>query len=144
MSQANIDLTKRWFEEVWNQGREEAIDRLYASDAVAYGLDGGDGVRGPEGFKPFHRQLCGAFARRRFTVADAMASGDMVALRWTAEMDHTGDHLGKPATGKTVHLTGMVFCRIRDGQIHDSWNNWDMLGFLSAIGVIDLSTVIER
>jgi predicted ester cyclase len=26
---ANKDLAKRWFEEVWNQGRESAIDELF-------------------------------------------------------------------------------------------------------------------
>ena len=29
MSEANKALVRRWFEEVWNQGREESIDELF-------------------------------------------------------------------------------------------------------------------
>ena len=31
-------LVRRWFEEVWNKGREEAIDEMFAEDGVAHGL----------------------------------------------------------------------------------------------------------
>ena len=27
-------LARRWFEELWNQGREETIDKLLAADAL--------------------------------------------------------------------------------------------------------------
>jgi hypothetical protein len=35
---------RRWFEEVWNKGRVEAVDELFAADGVAHGLsdDGGN------------------------------------------------------------------------------------------------------
>jgi hypothetical protein len=29
MSEQNKPLVKRWFEEVWNQGRESTIDELF-------------------------------------------------------------------------------------------------------------------
>ena len=41
MSEANISnkaLVRRWFEEVWNQGREETIDELFAANGIGYGL----------------------------------------------------------------------------------------------------------
>jgi hypothetical protein len=48
----------RWFEEVWNQGREEKIDELLAPDGVAYGLGESEAnVHGPAGFKVFWRNL---------------------------------------------------------------------------------------
>ncbi|HZG52899.1 MAG TPA: hypothetical protein VEZ40_12255 [Pyrinomonadaceae bacterium] len=31
-------LIRRWFEEAWSKGREEAIDEMFAGDGVAYGL----------------------------------------------------------------------------------------------------------
>ena len=39
-------VTQSWFDEVWNQGREDTIDQLFASDAIAHGLPGGT-LRGP-------------------------------------------------------------------------------------------------
>ena len=35
-------VMRRWFNEVWNEGREAAIDEMFAPDGVAYGLVGGD------------------------------------------------------------------------------------------------------
>jgi hypothetical protein len=44
---------------VWNEGREEAIDEMFAEDGVAYGL--ADETRAPlggaSGFKPFFRNF---------------------------------------------------------------------------------------
>jgi hypothetical protein len=35
---ANMDLANRWFEKVWNQGRESAIDELFHPQGKAYGF----------------------------------------------------------------------------------------------------------
>jgi hypothetical protein len=51
MSEANEELAKLWFEEVWNKGRREAIRELLPPEAVIY--EGGAVVKGPEGFYPF-------------------------------------------------------------------------------------------
>jgi hypothetical protein len=50
MSEANKELAKLWFEEVWNKGRREAIRELLAPQAVIY--DGGVARKGVEGFIP--------------------------------------------------------------------------------------------
>jgi SnoaL-like polyketide cyclase len=59
MSAENKALVRRWFEEVWNQGRAASIDEMLASDAVVHGL--GPSVRGPSEFKPFQAMYRGAF-----------------------------------------------------------------------------------
>jgi len=38
MSDEMKSVLHRWFEEVWNKGREEAIDELFAEDGIAHGL----------------------------------------------------------------------------------------------------------
>jgi hypothetical protein len=51
MSTESKDLIRRWFEEVWNKGREDAIDEMFAADGVAHGLteEGDKTMRGPDG-----------------------------------------------------------------------------------------------
>jgi predicted ester cyclase len=49
-------------------------------------------------------------------------------------MTHRGDHLGMPASGKSVRMTGISIARIRDKQIIEGWDNWDQLGMLKQIG----------
>ena len=40
-------IIHRWFDEVWNQGREETVDELLAPKAIVHGLGEGNDVVGP-------------------------------------------------------------------------------------------------
>jgi steroid delta-isomerase-like uncharacterized protein len=124
---ANKDLAKRWFEEVWNQGRESAIDELFHPQGKAYGFpEPGSVLIGPEGFKAIHRQFHSAFTGIHITIDDLIAEGDRVAIRWTCTMTHNGDGLGFPATGKQTSFPGSSFITCRDGQLTDGWNFMDL------------------
>ncbi|MGD9614331.1 MAG: ester cyclase [Alphaproteobacteria bacterium] len=140
----NAAILRRWFEEVWNQGREETIDELLAPDAVGHDLGGaGQAHIGPAAFKPFWSQLRGAFPDIRFSIEDVVAEGDRVAARWTATMTHRGDGLGIAATHKSLTLTGMIFLRIEGGRIREGWNNWDQLLLTRELG-LPVSSEIGR
>jgi predicted ester cyclase len=41
--------------------------------------------------------------------------------------------LGIPASGKTVHVTGITIMRIANGKAVEGWQNWDMLGMMQQI-----------
>jgi len=137
MTSAPVDVARRWFEEVWNRGRTELISELLAADAMMYDLGApADVQRGPEGFRRVYDKLKGAFPDIRFTIDEILSERDTVALRWTARMTHSGDHLGCPATDNPVTIGGMSFARIRDGKAVEVWNSWDMLGLLHQIGQV--------
>src|SRR5205823_14730426 len=68
MSEANKALTKRWFEEVWNKRRREAIDEMLSPHAVLY--EAGKIAKGPEGFRPFFDRMWEAFSDIQITVQD--------------------------------------------------------------------------
>ena len=137
MSRENVALIHRWFEEVWNKGRAEAIDEMFAEDGVAHGLgDQGAKLIGPAGFKPFFETFRGAFPNIKVTIEDTVSEGDKVAARWVGRMTHQGDHLGFAATGRQAEITGMSIVRIRDGKIVEGWNNFDMMGLMQQLGVI--------
>ena len=38
MSTENAALLRRWFDEVWNEGRTDAVDEMFSADGIAYGL----------------------------------------------------------------------------------------------------------
>jgi steroid delta-isomerase-like uncharacterized protein len=136
MSAENIEVVKRWFDEVWNKGRMESIDELFAADGIAYGLgEAGKDVQGAQEFKPFVQRIRGAFPDIRITVGDTISEGDKIAARFSATMTHTGDDLRFPATGGRVAVSGMSFTRIRNGQIVEGWNNWDIYGMMQHAGL---------
>jgi steroid delta-isomerase-like uncharacterized protein len=126
---------RRWFKEVWNEGRTQTIHDLLAPDAVGIGeLEDGGTLRGPAEFVPFVERIRGAFPDINVVVEDAFGAEDKVVLRWSATMTHSGDHLGMPATGKPVRITGMTIARFLDKQIIAGWDNWDQLAMLKQIG----------
>lgn len=134
MSEANKAIVRRWFEEVWNQGRVESIDAMFSADGRVHGL--GDLPPGPAGFKPFHAAFRQAFPDMRITIDDVIAEGDLVAYRFTARATHRGAGLGFDATNRRAEFTGMGFARIRNGKLVEGWNNFDELGMFQQLGVV--------
>jgi steroid delta-isomerase-like uncharacterized protein len=135
---ANKELVTRWFEEAWNKGRADAIDEMVAPRAVAHGL-GPIGVTGPGGIKAFHARFNAAFSNVRVRIESIVAEGDLVAVRWTRTATHSGKDLGFPATGRTVTFGGMLFVRVQDGMLVESWNCFDKAGLLQQLGQSNLS-----
>ena len=78
-------LVRQWFREVWDEGREETIDRLLSPDAVVHGLSGpgGPDMIGPEQFKP-------VFHTFREALGDLTIDVEATAFRAIA-MTHEGD-----------------------------------------------------
>ena len=129
----NIELMRRWFQEVWNDGKIETIHELFAPDGRAVGHYGEKSeIRGPDEFVPFVQSIRSAFPDLKVTIDDAFGARDKVVIRWSASMTHTGDALG-PASGKSVRLSGITIARIARGKIIEGWDNWDRLGMLEQI-----------
>ena len=138
MSDNNKALTQRWFEEVWNKGRADAISEMFAADGIAHGLsdDGGNPLCGPEGFKEFHAKFRSAFPDIVVTIEDMVAEGDKVAARCSVRGKHTGDSLGFAATNAPVEFTGISIIRIKDDKIVEGWNNFDFMRMNQQLGVL--------
>lgn len=131
MSEANKELVKRWFEEVWNQGRKETIRELLAPDTVFN--PGGQETIGAEGFYRFFDRMQAAFSDIHVIVHDAISEGDKVCVRWSVSMRHTGHGIGVSPTNKHVQTTGITVARIADQKFVAVWQNWDMLGLIQQI-----------
>jgi steroid delta-isomerase-like uncharacterized protein len=124
----NISIMKRWFQEVWNEGRVQTIYELLDEHIRGWGQDQpGVEIKKPADFEALYNRIHGAFPNQKMTVEDAFGSGDKVVVRWSSVMTHTGDHLGIPATNKEVRITGITIARIVNGKIVEGWDNWDQL-----------------
>jgi predicted ester cyclase len=125
------EILHRWFEEVWNKQRREAIAEMLAPEAIFH--EAGALTRGPEGFYPFWDRMHASFSAIHVTVHDTIVEHDQLCCRWTCSLRHTGVGLGVPATGKTLEVTGISIVRVAGGMIVEGWQNWDMLGLLEQI-----------
>jgi len=125
--EANKALMRRWFEEVWNQGRPEAVREMMSEECINHGLSGdpAEPLRGASGFMPFHTQFRDAFPNIEVVVEDTIAEGDKVVARCSVRGKHEGDSLGMKATGATVDFDGIGIARVKDGMFVESWNSFD-------------------
>ena len=69
---------ERWFEEVWNQGRESAIDEMMSPNTIGHGLSSPDGkeIDGMPSFKSFYKTFRSAFPDIHIKVEDTVTEGD--------------------------------------------------------------------
>ena len=132
MSQKNKDLISRWFDEVWNQGRKEAIFELYAPKGKAYGI-GNEYSNGPQEFVTFWQAFRDGFTQIQFTIEEIMAEDNKVACNWSATMYHSGTFMDCQATNKHVTVSGMSLSFIQDHQIIRAINHWDLYKLLQQI-----------
>ncbi|MBM3766632.1 MAG: ester cyclase [Acidobacteria bacterium] len=127
-------IVREWFERVWNEADETAIDRLLSPTAVAYGLPGAP-IQGAEAFKPFAKGFRSAFPDLRIEVLRTATEGCLCAAHCRVSGTHRGEGLGFAATGREMAMEGMVFMRVEGGLIHEGWNSFDFLIMYQQLGV---------
>jgi steroid delta-isomerase-like uncharacterized protein len=126
-------VVRAWFKEVWDEGREDAIDRLLAPDAIAHGL-GADAIRGADAFKPYVRAMRQALGDLEVEVVQTLTEGDRVAAHCHVVARHVGALFGAPATQRPVDFWGITIVRIKDGRIVEGWNSFDFLRMYQQMG----------
>lgn len=125
-------VMRRWFEEVWNQRRESAIDEILAPDCLLHGL-GPTPLRGAAEFRPFYKAFLGAFPDVRIEPVATVCDGDDGFIRFHVTGTHTGSSMG-PATGQSISMDGAAHARLREGRVVEVWNLVDFLTMYQQIG----------
>lgn len=138
MSEENKQLLRRWFDEVWNNGRADAIEELFDENGIAHGLsdDPSNPIIGPRGYRPFYEVFRQAFPNLMIVIEDMVAEGDKVAARCSVRGKHEGDFMGRAATQSPVEITGMTIVRIDNGKIVEAWNNFDFMTLYKQVGYL--------
>jgi len=120
MSAENKELIRRVADEIFSQGRVEAIDRYYASDWVLHDAPPNAGAN-REGLKKVLQTVREGFPDVHSRIDIMLAEGDLVASRVISEGTHTREYFGMAPMGKTVRLVQIGIDRVRDGKIVESW-----------------------
>ena len=131
----NETIARRVLEEIFVQGNVDTADELFAPGYVGH-QPGGELLNGPQGIKDSAGAYRAAFPDLQITIEDVVASGDQVVTRWTFRGTHQGELQGIAPTGKQVTMTGIRLARIENGQVVEEWDNFDELGMMQQLGVI--------
>lgn len=117
--------------QAWNEGRPDLLDEVYAPTYRNH-FNG-------ETLDMLKQSLLAtraAFSGFTLTIDDQIVEGDRGVTRWTARGVHTGEHLGIPATGRSIEITGINIGRFENGRIVDEWSRGDDVGLLRQLGVL--------
>jgi len=118
----------RWYNEVWNNDNESAIDEMFHHEGKAHGL-GADAVIGIAGFKTFYNAFRKDYKQVHVTVDKTLLDGDYAVTLCEVKAIHR-------ATGKPISFSGTSIADIRDGKIVTAWNYFDFLSLNIQIGKI--------
>ncbi|MFC7228762.1 ester cyclase [Salinirubellus salinus] len=129
----NKRIVRRIRDDIEEQGDLDAVDEIFAEDAVVHGLlrdfSGRDEIR--EMFA-MDRE---AFPDDTETIHDLIAEGDTVAVRMTERGTHDSEFMGIEPTGNEFEIQTMAFLRLEGGKVAEWWVQPDLLGFLRQLGV---------
>lgn len=131
MSENNLRIVRRFFDEVWSQGNYAVADELLAENHVHH--LGEDELRGPAAVKEFAASLRSAFPDLRVSIEDEVADAGKVAIRWTASGTHSGQFAGVEATGRPVHYGGIDMVHLRAGRIVEIWVQADAASLMEQL-----------
>jgi len=130
------ELTRKFIDEVWSQGKLDLVEQLVAPECVTHDPAApGGAIRGLDGIKQLVSMYRNAFPDTEFEINDLILEGNKVAARLTVSGTHKGALMGIPATGKRVSITGTSITHFRDGKQVESWASYDQLGMLRQLGV---------
>jgi predicted ester cyclase len=119
----NKAVVRRLVEEVFNAGRLEVIEELYAPELA-------------KAAKRWIAPFRASFPDVRMEVVELIAEGDKVAGRFTCSATHLGPWLGQAPTGRRFERVDEVWIfRLRDGRIVNVWSLEDTLGRLRQLGL---------
>jgi steroid delta-isomerase-like uncharacterized protein len=141
MSEQNKALSRRAFEEIWNQGKLQVIDELVAPNCVLHDpMVPGGKASGTSGYKQFAETYRSAFPDLHFAINDQVAEGEKVATRYTATGTFKGELMGIAPNGKHATVSGITFDRYHDGKLIEGWLNYDGLGLFQQLGIVNMPT----
>jgi len=100
----NKAVAWRVFEEIFNQGKIEVADEIYAPDFVNHGLKTNASLQ--EDQAAVHQEKA-AFPDLKMSVELMVAEGDLVAVVWVFRGTHT--HAGYGGMPPTGALVGLIF-----------------------------------
>jgi predicted ester cyclase len=116
------------FDEAFNQGNLDVVDKLLTPDHSTHN-DFGGVPNGPQGLKCLIAMFRNAFPDLHCILEDEIKQGDKLAA-------HTGLFMGNPPTGRPVEAQGIIFARTENGRIVEDWTLVDEMGILQQLGLV--------
>ena len=129
-------VLQRMFDEGFATGDDTIVDELCSADLVEhqFGL-AGRGAEAVEHVKAAIRDVHRMAPDLRFTIEDAVESGDTIWVRVRGRGTATGPFFGPPS-GRPLDFTVIDVARVVAGRIVEHWGVPDRFAVLAQTGVL--------
>jgi len=119
---------RRFVDEIFVQGRPEAVDELLADDFVPHTWPfSGDGKAD---LKAAIERVSKGLSDPVFTIEDIIAEDDRVAVRLTAGARQTGVFMSMPPSDRSYSIGEIHIFRIHEGKVIEHWHQFDGMGMM--------------
>ena len=126
----NKAIARRVFDEIFNQGKFQVADEIYAKDFVNHGLHSDANLQADQAAVHFEKQACPDL---KITYGPMVAEGDLVSVLWVFRGTNTARSGWVPATGARIEVKGITIWRIDNGRIHDEWTSMNELTIIREV-----------
>jgi steroid delta-isomerase-like uncharacterized protein len=132
----NVELVRRFYEEMWNRFDESLIPRLLTPDFKFRGSLGNQTL-GHDAFARYMRLIEQAFPDFTNHVEETITEGDRTFARLTYRGTHRGEALGCPPTNRPIRYVGAAVFRFRQSMIAETWVLGDVWGLVQQLRALD-------
>jgi predicted ester cyclase len=142
VSEANKELVRRHFEELFNRKNFAVCDEMMAEEYLEhapapFSEDAPGRVNGPKAMRQSAEWLLAQFPDLSMTIEAMISEGDTVAVRVLSEGTNLGPLNGVvPPTGKRFRARQSHWYRVRDGKLVEHWATREDLPAMLQLGVI--------
>ncbi len=134
-SEANVDVIRRFTEEVWNGQMYDRLPELVHSEYVLYDPAVPDPIRGREELERHVRGARRGFPDLHVEPRLALGEGDTVLAHYTVTGTFDGTYGPLSPTGRRLALDGTAVVRFEDGKIREERLYYDTADFRKQLGV---------
>ncbi|WP_343577530.1 ester cyclase [Mycobacterium sp.] len=114
------DLARRFYERLWNEWDDTAVDDTLAPDITFRGSLG-TSTAGRDQWRAYRDQIRGGAPDFHNEIVDLISDAHRAAARLRYSGTHLGPLLGIPATGRRFVYSGAAFFTTADNLIADIW-----------------------
>jgi steroid delta-isomerase-like uncharacterized protein len=119
-------LVRRFYERLWNNWDDAAVDRTLAPQ-FAFRGSLGDVISGREEWRSYRDKVRAGSSDFHNEVVELIVDGERAAARLRYSGTHDGPLLGVPASGRRFSYAGAAFFTATDGRLVSAWVLGDLV-----------------
>ncbi|MBO9635439.1 MAG: ester cyclase, partial [Chitinophagaceae bacterium] len=132
----NERMVKRYYNEVWNEGKLNVLDELLAAGYINHTPSTPNPPIGPDGLKPIVAAIRKAFPDLHYEIKDVIVNDSMAVARVIMTGTQTHSLFGLPPSGKKASVNQITIEKIINGKIVEHWRVTDELTMMKQLSFV--------